>query len=370
MVGSAHRKLRKVLVRKGLLEDREFSIGFGDGDLDPADVIGQLFSSSIVEVPSQSSSKIDATVLPPTSITLSSHTITSTFTSTSASVAKTSFTTTSSTSQLIPSVASASTFNTNVIPSSTADSSKSSSTTSSGNIIGIVAAVIIAVLSLSVFGFFILRQRRKNRNAKLIPQVDPFRLGLSEKELPPHPTTEQRMTFGAFYGRPGPGNNPYGEAQTKMAHTQSTTYLSGSSASTKYPQSLLSNTAASDEQRLKASGRSITAAFGDSDSFPIPSGVAPPAISPFVDPVVNPSPNIQIPLSAAVKHTPSYTATMHGSQIPTSAYSPVTRRSYGSQSPSFVASAPPASDRHPPSEPGEQMRPGTIYHDEDVYGGI
>lgn len=49
MVGSAHRKLRKVLVRKGLLEDREFSIGFGDGDLDPADVIGQLFSSSIVE---------------------------------------------------------------------------------------------------------------------------------------------------------------------------------------------------------------------------------------------------------------------------------------------------------------------------------
>ncbi|GAW04718.1 hypothetical protein LENED_006525 [Lentinula edodes] len=330
MVGSAHRKLRKVLVRKGLLEDREFSIGFGDGDLDPADVIGQLFSSSIVEVPSQSSSKIDATVLPPTSITLSSHTITSTFTSTSASVAKTSFTTTSSTSQLIPSVASASTSNTNVIPSSTADSSKSSSTTSSGNIIGIVAAVIIAVLSLSVFGFFILRQRRKNRNAKLIPQVDPFRLGLSEKELPPHPTTEQRMTFGAFYGRPGPGNNPY----------------------------------------VPASGRSITAAFGDSDSFPIPSGVAPPAISPFVDPVVNPSPNIQIPLSAAVKHTPSYTATIHGSQIPTSAYSPVTRRSYGSQSPSFVASAPPASDRHPPSEPGEQMRPGTIYHDEDVYGGI
>lgn len=218
--------------------------------------------------------------------------------------------------------------------------------------------------------FPIQRQRRKNRNAKLIAQVDPFRMGLSEKELPPYPTTEQRMTFGTFYGSLSTGDNAHGEAQTKLAHTQSTTYLSGSSASAKYPQSLLSNTAASDEQRLKAGGRSLTAAFGDSESFPIPSDVAPPAILSFVDPVFNLSPHVQIPLSAAVKHTPSYTAAMHGSQIPTSAYSPVTRRSYGSQSPSIVASALPASGRNPPSEPGEQMRPGTIYREEDFYGGI
>ncbi|KAJ3990414.1 hypothetical protein F5890DRAFT_1440 [Lentinula detonsa] len=388
MVGSAaaHRKLRKVFVRNELLKERQFGIGIGTGDLNPADIIGQLltsatdenhhFSTSSSAVPSSSITP-NTSILPVTSTTLSSQ-VTSTFISSTTPVATVSSPT--STFQFISSTASQTTIPSTSASSAspTADSSSSSSTTSSGNIVGIVAAVIIAILALGVFGFFILRRRRRtNRNAKLIHQVDPFKVGLPEKDLPPPPGPEQRMTFGTFYGNPGPGDDPFGKNQinSSTAHTPSTTYWSGDSASTKFMNSPLYGAATVRDEKLAraTSGRSLTSPFGDSTSStlsPIASPRIPsPAQSPFADPV-DLNVMIQVPPAAGVKYTPSYVPIMDGSSgVPATVYSPVVRGSFGS--PTVNAHKVTGGKGSSGSVSGQaQTRPATMYNEEDVYAGI
>ncbi|KAJ3993942.1 hypothetical protein F5050DRAFT_1810075 [Lentinula boryana] len=383
MVGSAaaHRKLRKVFVRNELLKERQFGIGIGTGDLNPPEIIGHLFTSTTDEdhsstsssaVPSSSTTPITS-ILPATSTTLSSQ-VTSTFTSTPVATVSS----TTSTFQSISSTASQTTIaSTSASASSaspTADLSSSSSTTSSGNIIGIVAAVIVAILALGVFGFFILRRRRTNRNAKLVHQVDPFKVGLPEKELPPPPVPEQRMTFGAFYGRPGPGDDPFGKNQTNSStsYIPSTTYSNGNSASMNSP--LYGAATVGDEKLARAtSSRSLTSPFGDSTSSilsPIASPRIPsPAQSPFADPV-DPSVMIQVPPAAGVKYTPSYVPIMDGSSgVPASIYSPVVRSSFGSPTVNVYKAT--GGKGSSGSVSGQaQTRPATMYNEEDVYAGI
>ncbi|KAJ3783803.1 hypothetical protein GGU10DRAFT_44639 [Lentinula aff. detonsa] len=384
MVGSAaaHRKLRKVFVRNELLKERQFGIGIGTGDLNPADIIGQIFTSATDENhhSSTSSSAVpsssiipNTSILPATSATLSSQ-VTSTFISSTTPVATVSSPT--STFQFISSTASQTTIPSTSASSAspTADSSSSSSTTSSGNIVGIVAAVIIAILALGVFGFFILRRRRTNRNAKLIHQVDPFKVGLPEKDLPPPPVPEQRMTFGTFYGRPGPGDDPFGKDQTNpsTAYIPSATYLNGNSASMNSP--LYGAATVGDEKFARAtSGRSLTSPFSDSTSSilsPIASPRIPsPAQSPFADPV-DPSVMIQVPPAAGVKYTPSYVPIKDGSSgVPASVYSPVVRSSFGS--PTVNTHKATGGKGSSGSVSGQaQTRPATMYNEEDVYAGI
>ncbi|KAJ4476694.1 hypothetical protein J3R30DRAFT_322614 [Lentinula aciculospora] len=388
MVGSAavHRKLHKVFVRNGLLKSRQFGIGIGNGDVDPADIIGQFFSSSTDEDHQTSTSSSVATsstatrdttsIVPATSNTLSSQ-ITSTSASSSSILVASVVSTTSASQPILSATSQTVTFasTSSLLTSSpTADSNNSSPTTSAGNIVGIVAAVIIAILSLCVFGFFILRQRRKNRNAQLVHQVDPFRVELPDKELPPPPMSEQRMTFGTLYGRPGPVD-PFAKTEINSSgvYIQSETYISSSVDAT-LAQSPFSDAAAIAPEKLATSTtvRNLTSPFAD----PYLPSVSPIASnfhrtpSPSQSPFADPSSTIQPPHPAALKHTPSYTATIDGSsRIPASAYNAVTRSSSGSQIPTPVASASRATDITSPGNE-EETRSVTMYNEEDVYSGI
>ncbi|KAJ3973168.1 hypothetical protein EV361DRAFT_948138 [Lentinula raphanica] len=390
MVGSAgvHRRLHKVFSRNETLKKRQFGIGIPSiGDSNPlSDVIGQFFSTTSSDethrtsssTKASSSSTSSSSVAPNTSIlSATSTTLSSQVTSSTIPVSAATVSSTGSTSTFLASAASQSTIpftSTSSDASTSTESSTSGSTTSTGNIVGIVAAVIIAILALGVFGFFIVRQRRrKTKEAQLIHQVDPFNVGLPEKDLPPPPpiNTEQRMTFGTKYGKPGPGEFPFSQAQTdsSIAYSlPSATYGSGYGIAT-----------VDDEKLVRTpSGRSLTSPFADPSSSsavsPIASSsrVPSPTESPFADPV-DPSVGIRLPPAASVKYTPSYVPIMDGTSIsptrvPASAYSPV-ERSSSSGSSSTVR----AVGRTQPQvgyAQEHEARPATVYDEGDAYGGI
>ncbi|KAJ3764264.1 hypothetical protein EV360DRAFT_77538 [Lentinula raphanica] len=393
MVGSAgvHRRLHKVFSRNETLKKRQFGIGIPSiGDSNPlSDVIGQFFSttssdethrtSSSTKASSTSTSSSSAapntSILPATSTAPSSQVTSASMSSTILSAATVS--STGLTSTFLASAASQSTIpstSTTSDASTSTESSTSGSTTSTGNIVGIVAAVIIAILALGVFGFFIVRQRRrKTKEAQLIHQVNPFNVGLPEKDLPPPPpiNIEQRMTFGTKYGKPGPGEFPFSQAQTdsSIAYSlPSATYGYGYGIAT-----------VDDEKLVRTpSGRSLTSPspFADPSSSsavsPIASSprVPSPTESPFADPV-DPSVGIRLPPAVSVKYTPSYVPIMDGSsttRVPASVYSPV-ERSSSSGSSSTVR----AVGRTQPQvgyAQEHEARPATVYDEGGAYGGI
>ncbi|KAE9410747.1 hypothetical protein BT96DRAFT_983443 [Gymnopus androsaceus JB14] len=367
-----------MLVRNGLLENRAFGIGTdGVGDLG-SDIIGTVLSglfptptarghtSSSTTTSSSSSSSITSSI---TSSLTSSNSVASVALSTSATSTSSSTTVVQSsslTSSASSSASSSISVTTSPSSSSTADASEatpsSTTTSSAGNIIGGVAAALIALISLCVFGFFFLRQRRKRRSErKLLHQVDPFTVTPDDQLQPPRNMTEQRMTFGALYGRPGP-SYPEGDRYQQI----SPSVLPYPPPSTIYA----NNTS-----------RSLTSPFAD----PIPASASPispigfsplsqssfaaeyPA-SPFADPVVSAaggtsaSPNpifrssliIQTPPSAAVKLFPSNRAS-GGDGLSSSGYSPVMRNAEAPSTPSPTAS---------------ESRPATVYHEDDAYAGI
>jgi len=342
MVGSAatHRQLRKVLVRNGLLDSRSSGIGLEKVGTDTPDtdtdsdagsgfnILSDLFPSvTIFETRSSTrsssiSSSSSSSITPVASVTHST-------TTTSSSPA-----TLSTTSASSPTLVSSS--STTPISSTTgaASESTSSSSSSAGNLIGGVAAGLIAVIALCVFGFFILRRRRQRGNElKLLHQVDPFRMSLHSKP----DMSEQRMTFGALYGRPGPS---YQEGQQSLV----------TSYSYAPPSTLYLN-------RTRSGSRDLTSPFADpapyldspvspnvSSQFPHSSfAECEDGASPFADltgdgspnPIVQSSLIIQAPPSAAVKLSPSRSPSagfVDGlTNVSASDYSPMVRRSLGSQ---------------------------------------
>jgi hypothetical protein len=173
--------------------------------------------------------------------------------------------------------------------------------------------------------------------------------------------SEQRMTFGALYGKPGP---EYGPTQYHQSYPSA---VSNSYLTSPITESPFSDAAAlSDDESHTAvtSGRNLTSPFVDPPMSPDVDH-RPAPISPFADPIIQALP------AAAVNHTPSYTANGGNAEaltrMPGFSYSPpAMQTNFGS---SASPSASPAANVAVMN--GEaNKRPVTVYDENDAYAGI
>lgn len=227
-------------------------------------------------------------------------------------------------------------------------------------------AVVIAVIALVIFGLFILRQRRKRRNAtEQLLIVEPFRVNpQTEKELPPPPMSEQRMTFDSLYGKPGPERDGTAPYQSYPSYPSMPQYTNGP-----ITESPFSDAAALPNDNRATGGRSLTSPFGDSpqtgsNPFADPAGTGQVSSSP------SPSSVVQAPPAAAIQHMPSYTASGgHAEEltrISGSGPSPLPMRS------GFGVLSYPSTPAARSGELGKmiQTRPVSAYNPDDAYDGI